>query len=64
VLWKSNTILPGAIDFLSLIRSQNKKVLFLTNNCLKTRSEYWQKLNQVGITAKIEEVRKFLISLF
>ena len=39
-----NTIIDGALDFLDILKSQQKKFIFLTNNSSKNKSTYKQKL--------------------
>jgi 4-nitrophenyl phosphatase len=68
VLWCSPIILPGAIELLNylttsvrnylslcyifLVQFKGKRVLFVTNNSLKTQRGFSQWLNEIGYPAK------------
>ena len=49
VIWRGDSILPGIVDFLALLKSMEKNVYFVTNNCMKTREEYVAKFKKFGI---------------
>ncbi|KAG2501207.1 hypothetical protein HYH03_001020 [Edaphochlamys debaryana] len=55
-LWKGSALLPGAKEFVELLRSYNKKVFFVTNNATKSRAMNAAKLTKMGITAATNEV--------
>ncbi|CAF1442194.1 unnamed protein product [Adineta steineri] len=56
VLWCSPTVLPGAIELLNYLTTLGKRVLFVTNNSLKTQKGFAQWLNEIGYQAKPEQV--------
>jgi 4-nitrophenyl phosphatase len=42
-------LLEGALHFVDLLREQEKKYLFLTNNSSKHRRQYAEKINRLGL---------------
>jgi NagD protein len=48
--------LPGAIDALAALRARENRVVFLSNNPTKTRSQYVAKLTRLGVPADLSEV--------
>jgi len=56
VLYKENTILPGAKELLSILEEKKKKIFILTNNSTKTREEYVEKLKNFGINVNINQI--------
>jgi arabinose operon protein AraL len=55
-IYLGDKILPGALGTFDSLRSQGKKVLFLSNNPLRTRQDYVVKLSNMGIRITIDEV--------
>ncbi|OPJ58001.1 HAD-IIA family hydrolase [Clostridium chromiireducens] len=51
-----NTLIDGALDFLDILKSQQKKFIFLTNNSSKNKSTYKQKLSALGCHVDEEQV--------
>ena len=56
VLYKESEPLQGSIEFLNLLRKNNKKIFILTNNSTKTRDEFQAKLKNLGIELPIEHI--------
>ena len=56
VLYKEDSALPGAIEFLSLLQKKEKKIYILTNNSTKTRLEFQVKLEKLGIKIPLENI--------
>ncbi|PVH20901.1 hypothetical protein CXQ85_004413 [Candidozyma haemuli] len=54
VIWLGAHVLPFVRETLSLLRNANKKIIFVTNNSTKSRSDYVKKFQDMGI----EDVRK------
>lgn len=52
-----NQLLPGALDFLSLLNERGIPFLFLTNNSSRTQKEYAEKLRRLG--AEVPEAQIF-----
>ena len=52
----SHKIFPGVIEFLEMLKKQNKKFIFLTNNSSQNTSEYVLKLKKMGIEVKKENI--------
>jgi len=46
----------GAVETINTIKKCNKKVLFITNNPARSKSEYTGKLRKMGINAKRSEI--------
>ncbi|CEG49512.1 2-phosphoglycolate phosphatase [Plasmopara halstedii] len=51
VLWRGATPIQGAAVVIDLLRSLNKRVVFVTNNATSSRATYVKKLASQGITA-------------
>jgi len=49
VLWLEKVLLPGIKDVLTRLRSNGKRVLFLTNNSSKSRVQYAKIFKKLGI---------------
>ncbi|KAI1617962.1 4-nitrophenyl phosphatase [Exophiala viscosa] len=56
VLWSGDHLFPGVPETLDLLRSQKKRIVFVTNNSTKSRQDYRKKLESMGIPATVEEV--------
>lgn len=56
VIYRGNTLLPGAQDFLSWLQANQKKYLFLTNNSFAGASEVLSKLQRLGIPTDASHV--------
>ena len=56
VLYKEDSALPGAIELLTLLQKEEKKIFILTNNSTKTRHEFQTKLEKLGIKIPIENI--------
>lgn len=50
-IYLGDSLLPGALETITLLRRQNKKVLFISNKPLEPRQAYAQKLTRLGIPA-------------
>lgn len=48
VLWLGDHLLPFVIETLDLLRENDKKIFFVTNNSTKSRSTYFQKFQKLG----------------
>lgn len=55
-LFIDNELIQGAAEFLQLLKSNNCKRFFFTNNSSKTREEYYHKLKGFGIHTSKEEI--------
>ncbi len=55
VIWRGKEIIPGAKEAISLLRSEGKKILFVTNNASESRANQHKKLQHLGIEAEVEE---------
>lgn len=51
-----NQLLPGALDFIALLKERGIDFLFLTNNSSRTRSEYARKIGQMGLPLPEEQI--------
>jgi 4-nitrophenyl phosphatase len=56
VLWQGNHVLPHVRETLDLLRKYNKRLIFVTNNSTKSRSQYSQKFEKLGIPVTEEEI--------
>ncbi|MBA4537836.1 HAD-IIA family hydrolase [Bacillus aquiflavi] len=55
-LLQGSEALPGAIQLLQLLRTNEKKILFVTNTPVATNAAVAKRLHQVGIDVKEKEV--------
>ena len=55
-IYHGDEIIPGALEFFSLLRSQGKHYVFMTNNSSKGRKAYVEKLKRLGIAATEEHI--------
>ena len=55
VLWHGNQAIEGSPQMIQKFRKLGKKVIFVTNNSSKTRSEFVQKSKDLGFGGELEE---------
>jgi NagD protein len=51
VIYHGNKLLPGVQDFVSWLKRENKRFLFLTNSSERSPRELQQKLSRLGVEA-------------
>lgn len=56
VLYRGNTAIPGASDFISALEETGRKFLLLTNNSSLTPAQYEAKLASMGIKVPKEKI--------
>ncbi|KAK5077071.1 p-nitrophenyl phosphatase [Lithohypha guttulata] len=56
VLWSGDHLFEGTVATLEMLRGAGKRVVFVTNNSTKSRTDYRKKLEGMGIPATEEEV--------
>ncbi|KAL0945922.1 hypothetical protein HGRIS_012203 [Hohenbuehelia grisea] len=56
VLWHGDHLIDGAVEVLNILRSHNKKIIFVTNNATKSRRSYKTKFDQLGVEAHVDEI--------
>ena len=49
VIYHGNHLLPGVIEFVNWLKSNDKQFLFLTNSSERTPRELQQKLDRLGL---------------
>jgi 4-nitrophenyl phosphatase len=49
VLWKGSSLIPGVVETLKFLKTQNKKLLFVSNNSTASREEYLLKFKKLGL---------------
>eukprot|EP00878_Enallax_costatus_P003473 GHUV01003686.1.p1 GENE.GHUV01003686.1~~GHUV01003686.1.p1 ORF type:complete len:326 (+),score=73.40 GHUV01003686.1:386-1363(+) len=55
-IWRGNELIDGAVEVLQLLRRLGKKVLYMTNNSMKSRSSYLGKFEQLGVPAHVDDI--------
>lgn len=55
VIWLGDHLLPSVVETLTLLKSKNKVVIFVTNNSTKSRDDYLQKFKKLGIDGVTKE---------
>ncbi|XP_071689762.1 phosphoglycolate phosphatase 2 [Rutidosis leptorrhynchoides] len=56
VIWKGDTLIDGVAQTLEMLRSKEKKLVFVTNNSSKSRKQYANKFQSLGISVTEEEI--------
>ncbi|KAF4587772.1 4-nitrophenylphosphatase [Ophiocordyceps camponoti-floridani] len=56
VLWSGDEVFDGVPETLALLRSRGKRTVFVTNNSTKSRQQYAQKLDSLGIPCDADDV--------
>ncbi|WVY94640.1 hypothetical protein V8G54_033728 [Vigna mungo] len=56
VIWKGDELIQGVPQTLQMLRSKGKKLVFVTNNSWKSRSQYAQKFQSLGISVSQDEI--------
>ncbi|XP_022642365.1 phosphoglycolate phosphatase 2 isoform X3 [Vigna radiata var. radiata] len=56
VIWKGDELIQGVPKTLQMLRSKGKKLVFVTNNSWKSRSQYAQKFQSLGISVSQDEI--------
>ena len=56
VIFLHDEPLPGHREFIDLIRNEEKRFLFITNNSFETRASYVEKLGRMGIEVKDTDI--------
>lgn len=56
VLWNFTGPIPGVDKALQLLRTDGKKLAFISNNGMRTMEEYQKKFHSLGIDALEEEI--------
>ncbi len=55
-IYLEEKVIQGAIEFIQILKEQDKDYLFFTNNSSKSPSIYYEKLNRLGFYAPIEKI--------
>nr|TKR90735.1 hypothetical protein D5086_0000230470 [Populus alba] len=56
VIWKGDKLIDGVSQTLDWLRSKGKKLVFVTNNSLKSRIQYAKKFHSLGISVAEDEI--------
>ncbi|KAF7840493.1 phosphoglycolate phosphatase 2 [Senna tora] len=56
VIWKGDELIDGVPQTLDMLRSKGKKLVFVTNNSLKSRRQYAKKFQSLGISVSEDEI--------
>lgn len=54
VIYHGNRLLPGVLQFVNWLKSENKKFLFLTNSSERSPRELQEKLQRLGVEVAVE----------
>ncbi len=54
-IYLDTTLIPGTLDFLSTLKKQGKRAIYITNNSSKSVTAYVDKLNSLGISSEKED---------
>lgn len=50
-IYLGETLLDGTLDFLDILKKQNKKAMYITNNSSRATEQYVEKLQRLGISS-------------
>eukprot|EP00850_Spirogloea_muscicola_P020266 SM000211S06636 [mRNA] locus=s211:138809:142350:+ [translate_table: standard] len=56
VIWKGDKLIEGVPETLDFLRSQGKRLIFVTNNSTKSREQYGKKFKTLGLNVTKEEI--------
>ncbi|KAK1296878.1 Phosphoglycolate phosphatase 2 [Acorus calamus] len=56
VIWKGDRLIDGVPRTLEMLRSKGKKIVFVTNNSMKSRKQYASKFRKLGLEVSEEEI--------
>ncbi|KAF1895420.1 hypothetical protein Lal_00044070 [Lupinus albus] len=56
VIWKGDELIDGVSQTLHMLRSNGKKLVFVTNNSSKSRAQYALKFQSLGIPVSQDEI--------
>lgn len=56
VVWRGDSLISKVSDTIEYLRSQGKRVFFVTNNSTKSRAGYLKKFSKLGLKAEAEEI--------
>jgi phosphoglycolate phosphatase len=56
VIWKGETLIPGAAQALEKLRANGKSLFFITNNSTKSREGFRSKFIRLGLNVHIDEI--------
>ncbi|OMO64665.1 HAD-superfamily hydrolase, subfamily IIA [Corchorus olitorius] len=56
VIWKGDKLIDGVPQTLDVLRSMGKKLVFVTNNSTKSRSQYAHKFTSLGLSVTQDEI--------
>jgi len=56
VLWRGESVVPGAPEAIARLRGAGKRLFFLTNNSSQPRRVYVEKLTRLGMPADEDEI--------
>ncbi|MGV2828531.1 HAD-IIA family hydrolase [Myxosarcina sp. GI1(2024)] len=54
VIYHGNKLLPGVLEFVNWLKTENKKFLFLTNSSERSPRELQEKLRRLGVEVALE----------
>lgn len=55
-IWNLEEIFPGAIEAIERLREEKKQILFVTNNTFFSRKELIEKINELGLKLRENEL--------
>lgn len=54
-IYLGDNVINGTHEFLDILKKQNKRAMYITNNSSKATSQYVEKLSRLGISSKEED---------
>jgi len=56
VIWRANNLIKGVKEALTLMKKNNKRTIFVTNNSTKSREEYFKKFSSLNLPVDINDI--------
>lgn len=56
VIWRGDSLIEQASETIEYLKSQGKRLFFVTNNSTKSRAGYLKKFQKLGLNAKAEDI--------
>ena len=56
VLYRGDTLIPGAVETLERLRRRGKRLVFVSNNSTRARDDYAERISELGLPIAEEEI--------
>jgi HAD superfamily hydrolase (TIGR01457 family) len=56
VVYRGNTLIPGAVEALESLKRRGKRLVFVSNNSTRARDDYAERIREMGLPIEMDEV--------